>query len=216
MPTKHVVLQGEHLPGIAARYGFRDFGVIWNHSENSALKEKRNNPNTLCPGDRIYIPDIESKIYRAETGRKHRFELSGKQLMLRLILKDSDGTSLANTQCALVMGMDSHPLTTDENGKIEMMIPINADKAELVFEKADLPFDAKIPIKIGHLDSLNEPAGWKARLNNLGYDAGPLDSDEDPQALKSAIEEFQCDNGLKVTGICDGATLEKLKNAYGC
>jgi hypothetical protein len=31
MPKTHIVKQDEHLSGIAARYGFGDFHIIWDH-----------------------------------------------------------------------------------------------------------------------------------------------------------------------------------------
>jgi hypothetical protein len=35
-------------------------------------------------------------------------------------------------------------------------------------------------------------------------------------ALKSAIEEFQCDQKLPVTGKMDAATQDRLKKEHGC
>jgi peptidoglycan hydrolase-like protein with peptidoglycan-binding domain len=75
-----------------------------------------------------------------------------------------------------------------------------------------------IPIKIGHLDPVEEVSGQKARLNNLGYFAGPLEgkTEENTAMFLSAIEEFQCDHGLLVDGICGPMTQAKLRQVHGC
>ena len=51
----YVVRQGEHLAGIAARYGF-DPQPVWEHEANSELREQRRDPQILAPGDLLYIP----------------------------------------------------------------------------------------------------------------------------------------------------------------
>jgi len=52
MPV-HTVAQGEHLSGIAAKYGFQKVATIWEHPDNAGLKSKRKNPHILLPGDKI-------------------------------------------------------------------------------------------------------------------------------------------------------------------
>lgn len=37
MATEHVVLQGEHLSKISAKYGFLDYRTIWDHPQNADL-----------------------------------------------------------------------------------------------------------------------------------------------------------------------------------
>jgi peptidoglycan hydrolase-like protein with peptidoglycan-binding domain len=76
-----------------------------------------------------------------------------------------------------------------------------------------------IPIKIGHLDPVEEQSGQQSRLNNLGYFAGPLAaaSNEGNRALfLSAVEEFQCEHGLTVDGKCGPLTQAELKQVHGC
>ena len=33
--------------------------TLWNHPDNEDLRSKRDDPNVLYPGDKIFIPDIE-------------------------------------------------------------------------------------------------------------------------------------------------------------
>jgi N-acetylmuramoyl-L-alanine amidase len=76
-----------------------------------------------------------------------------------------------------------------------------------------------IPIKIGHLDPVDELSGQQARLNNLGYFAGPFEEkseEENKTMFLSAVEEFQCDHSLVVDGKCGPNTQAKLKQVHGC
>ena len=217
MATYHTVKQGEYLPKIAMEYGFANYQKIWDHPENAELKEKRQTPNVLFPGDRLYIPDKQVKTESGATGQRHRFRLKGELPMLRIVLKDVDDQPIANAECDLVVEGKIHQVTTDANGLIEQEIPKTAEGGYLLSHDPEIPFDSQIPIEIqiGHLDPVEEISGQRARLNNLGYDTGDPDSG-DEQQFRSAVEEFQCDYGLTVNGVCDPETQEKLKEVYGC
>src|SRR6185503_19739164 len=78
----YTVKQGDHLMKIAERFGFSTYETIWNRPENAELKNKRDSPNLLLPGDRLFIPDKDDKTVDAATGRLHRFKL--KQTKLKL------------------------------------------------------------------------------------------------------------------------------------
>jgi hypothetical protein len=207
MPTTHMTKQGEHLSGIALQYGFT-IDPIWLHTENADLKKKRKFPHVLFPGDKGVIPDKESMNEQGATEQRHRFRLKQDVLVLRLVVQDSEGEPVADTDCSLLLDLDRHELTTDGDGRIEM--PIDAGTKEGVLSIRGL----EMPLKIGHLDPVDEPSGQKARLNNLGYYAGEL-NEEDENMFKSGVEEFQCEHGLKVDGICGSSTQEKLEDVYG-
>src|SRR3954466_7677821 len=88
MAGAYTVKQGDHVPGLAARFGFTDYLVIWNHPNNAELKKNRENPNVLFPGDTVYIPEKDSGEFDRPTEKKHKFVLKRKPLKLRLTLKD--------------------------------------------------------------------------------------------------------------------------------
>jgi hypothetical protein len=67
MAIDHTVVQGEYLSKIARNYGFSDYRTIWEHPKNAALKQARQNPNVLFPGDRLFIPDIPILVRTAAT-----------------------------------------------------------------------------------------------------------------------------------------------------
>jgi peptidoglycan hydrolase-like protein with peptidoglycan-binding domain len=73
----------------------------------------------------------------------------------------------------------------------------------------------QVPIRIGHLDPINELNGVLGRLNNLGFDAGS------PAAYmgnftREAIKKFQMVEELVPNGEIDGATLGRLLERHGC
>ena len=216
MSETHIVEQGEHLSQIAKQYGFPDYKIVWDHPENADLKKLRKNPNVLFPGDEVFIPDKEEKEESGSTDKRHTFTVDKEKLKLVLVLEDLFEKPIAGAQCALLVEDQIFQLSTDGQGKIDQEIPLDAKEGALVIRGDQTPFQNEIiPIKIGHLDPIDEISGQIARLNNLGYFAGNPDG-SDTEALKSAVEEFQCDHSLKVDGICDPKTQDKLVKVHGC
>jgi hypothetical protein len=207
MGRVHVVKEGEHVPRIAAGYGIGDYAVVWNDPNNAELSQSRD-PCVLRPGDQLFIPDVPPLEFQLPTGRSHRIVIKRPKVRLRLVLQDSSGRPLANVACQLKSERASFDLMLDGDGKLDQQIPVDSERCTLV-----LP-DRELSLLVGHLTPNDDPAGWRARLNNLGYEAGSSDDEEDPQ-LRSAIEEFQCDNGLAVTGSCDASTQAKLLELHG-
>ena len=208
MPLSHVVQQGEYLASIAKHYGLAS-SSIWNHPENASLKQQRKNPNILFPGDTLIIPEAAEEVF--STGEFHRFRLANTTLKLRLKLRDVDRQPLKQTPCELsVEGMASH-LTSDDNGLIEQDISATDKEATLKIEGTE----TTVTLKIGHLDPVDERSGQVARFHNLGYGAGYLSGNDEAQ-FQLALEEFQCNNNLKVDGICGDKTQAKLLEVHGC
>jgi len=213
MPN-YIVKQGDYLSKIASKHGISDYLTIWNHPKNAELKKKRQNPNILYLGDVLFIPEKEEKTESGATEQKHRFMVRAKPLMLRIVFKDLDDEPVANKRCDLHLDGQVYELTTNTEGKIEQKIPATAETGMIIFKDPEVPFD-QIPIKIGHLDPIEEVSGWRDRLNNLGYNAGPLDYPDEEQ-IRMAVGRFQADNGLQVDGICGEKTQKKLKEVHGC
>jgi N-acetylmuramoyl-L-alanine amidase len=206
----HVVRQGEHLARIARDYGFSDYRTIWEHPENAELRERRRgNPNILFPGDRLFIPEREARIEDAATDARHRYQRAGSRLVLRVKVLDYDGQPVRSTACDLYFGLEHHPLSTDGDGLIEHPIAPDVEDGKLLVPELALEFD----LRIGHLDPIDTPPGQRARLENLRYFAGY--SETDTEQLRWAVEEFQCEHGMRATGICDAATQSKLEQAHG-
>lgn len=231
MGKTHFVVQGEYLSKIARAYGFADFQTLWDAPENKDLKEKRKNPNILYPGDKLFIPDKEIREEARATEKKHRFELLGENLMLRIKLMDYSNKPVAGHQCTLIVENDARDFKTQSDGMLEEEISTDQGSGKLLSRgkpDPELTFNAplEIPLKIGHIDPEDKVSGQIARLNNLGYSAGELpahplndreaeDARQTPEFI-SAVEEFQCDHGLTVDGNCGPKTQTKLKDAHGC
>jgi N-acetylmuramoyl-L-alanine amidase len=215
MPT-HVVAQGEHLSHIAADHGFSDFMTLWDHPENRELKNRRRNPHVLMPGDELFIPERELKEETKPTEQRHRFKIARKPLMLRLVIKDFDNQPLADTKVQLQVEGTVRELKTDGQGLIETPIPPTAEQAVIVFQDPSVPFDMQVPVRIGYLDPVEEVSGQKARLRNLGYYVDAPEGQPDEPRLSHAVQEFQCDFGLPVDGLCGTQTQAKLRQVHGC
>jgi peptidoglycan hydrolase-like protein with peptidoglycan-binding domain len=216
MSTVHVVQQGEHLAAIARRYGFADYLKLWDLPENAGLKKIRQNPNILLPGDEVFIPDKSVRLVPARTGQVHQFKLHARPLKLRLILKPSYGQALAGIACELDVAGKQFQLETDSEGRIAHDIPATAKEASLTIKDSKTPLNGiVIPLRVGHLDPVEERSGQISRLTNLGYRAGTVEGGEE-DLFTAAVEEFQCDHGLAVDGKCGPRTQAKLVAVHGC
>ena len=76
---------------------------------------------------------------------------------------------------------------------------------------------------IGGMDPHQVTSGARQRLAALGYGppgalspATPPSGDIDEDSLSASIRFFQSDHGLAATGETDDATLEALRDAFGC
>jgi len=221
MDKLHIVKQGEHVTRIAKQYGFTDYRTIWEHGPNAELRRKRENPNVLFPGDRLMVPEKALKEEPRPTDQRHRFRVRLLGLKLRIVLQDLARKPIAGAQCELQVESDVQQLTTNGEGMIQQDIAPQAEASLLVVKAPVAAAEAMplpMPVRIGHLDPVDEVSGQKARLNNLGYFAGPGEgrSETDNKELfLSAIEEFQCDHDLVVDGKCGRVTQARLKQVHG-
>jgi hypothetical protein len=216
MSSYYEVQQGDHLSGIAKAFGFSRYQTIWDHPNNADLKALRVNPNVLFPGDVLFIPDLVLPDFPRPTDQMHKFVLNAPRLQLRLVLEDIYEKPIISGACILKVGFDRHMVSTDGAGHLNQDIPPDACEGSLTVQAPQTPFEGiHIPVKIGYLDPVDKVTGQQARLNNLGYFPGKTGG-SDNAALRSAIEEFQCDQGLTVDGICGPQTQAKLKQVHGC
>ena len=211
MANSHTVEDGEHFPKIAADAGFRNYKKIWENGDNQAIRTKRKTASILMPGDEVFLPDAEQGDHTGESDKRHHFQLLVEPLKLRIRLLDLDDKPVVDKTCLLEVDGKSVEVKTKADGILEHPIPHTSQRGVLTID------DLKIPLQIGFLHPLQEISGWRARLNNLGYNAGDSDDPEDPQ-LRSAVEEFQCEymGPNAVDGICGEQTQKKLKEIHGC
>lgn len=205
----HIVRQGECIESIAFEKGFF-WKTIWNDSQNKKLNQVRKNPNTLFAGDKVYVPEKRQKQLPCATEQRHRFKRKGVPSMLRLQLLDEDKPR-ANESYVLEIDGELSSGTTDADGRLERAIPAKAKKGKLRLgeEQDEYVFD------LGHIDPIDEITGIQARLNNLGFNVGPVDGINGPET-KDAIRDFQGKYGLTVDGVAGPQTQAKLKEVHGC
>ena len=217
MPQNHTVSKGDCMTSIAKRYGFGKFETIYNDSANAQFKQDNPNPDQLKPGATVVIPDLKEKKFSKGTDSSHKFKVTLPKAMLKLELKDEAGNALANKKYHLVVGTVTIEGTTDGSGKIEKSIP-----PEYSFGSLTLWMDENDPaaqvyafaLELGALEPESTVAGAQARLQNLGYDCGPVTGTMNPQT-QEAIKAFQKDNSpLTVNGNLDDPTKNKLKSLY--
>lgn len=204
---EYIVQQGDCLASIAQKYGFF-WQKIWEHPNNSKLKEARQNPHILYPGDKIYIPEKEEKEEPAATGQKHRFRRKGVPEKLELILS-LEGEPRRDEEYELEIDGRFSGGKTDGEGKVSISIPPGARQGKLVLLRTGEEFH----LDLGHLDPISEVSGVQARLANLGYDlevSGKWD-----EKSREALKLFQKHNKLEASGEIDEITRNKLQEIYG-
>src|SRR5271170_2524306 len=116
MSGYYTVRQGDHVTRIALSWGFCDWSPVWNAPENADLRSKRTSPDVLMPGDRLYVPDLQTKELSAATDQRHNYILVQKPLNLRIKILDRFNDCLSNTDCAFRVGGDSKKMSTDSAG----------------------------------------------------------------------------------------------------
>lgn len=211
----YTVKQGDWLSSIAKKFGIGDWKRIYDHPKNKEFKEKRPDPNVIYPGDKLFIPEqeyIEIEPKRVNPNVQKIVVSDLEKETIQIIFKDEEGKPVANQPYKFKIGGYEKEGTTDGNGK--MIEEIEAKYIECGTYSLFMG-GRELLLNIGHLDPVNEITGIQARLDNLGYDVGPIDGIIGPKT-KEAIKTFQRDHGLKDDGIAGPKTQDTLKQVYGC
>jgi len=214
MAPWYPVKQGEDLLSIALKHGFDDWRTIYDHPENAQFKQKRPNPTTLYPGDRVFVPNRSLKQEPCETGRRHTFQVKAPTALVRIVLEE-EGSPYANKKYKLSVGKRTYEGTTDAQGLLEQTVRADVEEGQLMVWLDDDP--AAEPyiwtLKIAHLDPIDTISGVQARLMNLGFDCGGESGTIGSQTTR-ALQAFQAAIGLDPTGQLDDATRAKLKEQH--
>ncbi len=207
MSIRHKVVQGECISSIAFRNGFAP-DTLWAHPENVELQEKRSDPNALLPGDIVVIPDKTPETFTRMTGKRHTFQRRGVPEKLKVqFLKN--GEPRANEPFELDIDGVITKGTTTGDGKLDVWIDPAARLGTITFTNGG----ATYPLKLGHLDPVEEITGVQARLANLGLYQGPIDGELNGPT-EAAIHLFQQREKIETESLLDEQTCEALENAY--
>lgn len=204
----HRCRQGECVSSLALDNG-HFWNTIWSHSANAELKRRRGNPNVLLPGDWVHVPDKRPREESGNTDQHHKFLRRGERAKLRLRIMDGY-EARANLPYRLTVDGQTYEGTTDADGRLECSIPGNARTGRLhVGDDAE-----DYILELGAVDPVSEVSGVQARLNNLGFDCGPVDGIWGPKT-ETALCAFQIAEGLEPTGEPDQASRAKLLEKHG-
>lgn len=246
MTAVHIVKPGEHIAAIATRFGFENFTQLWEHPNNAELKQRRKSPFLLAVGDELFIPDRVRLEFTRATAASHDFRAHIDRLDLKLRLLGFDAKPQAETDIVVEVerpesGAASsarrQELKTDASGRVAVEISKACVVGGVTITGLELE------LQIGALEPIDTDLGLAQRLTNLGYfvptdeleraaearpAAGSTEAEgtdaegaeqadeEESDDLRSAIEEFQCDQGLTVNGKKDDpAMLAKLEELHG-
>jgi Putative peptidoglycan binding domain/LysM domain len=204
----HVVIQGDCLSSIAKQYGLLK-QTIWSHARNASLRQQRPNPDTLFPGDIVFIPPLHESEFDRPVDQMHKFVLNCDRIRfpLRLLLNDEP-----RADEPYVLQIRSRKLSgkTDKDGWIDQSIPADAEEGLLSLQEDK----EKYVVEFGHIDPIDKVTGVQGRLRNLGYFDGEIDGQLDAETA-GAVAAFQAKHKLNPTGEIDTATRSLLQQDYG-
>jgi Putative peptidoglycan binding domain len=162
-----------------------------------------------------FAPSIEVSALKKPPRRLPTEPASDCCLRLQLALEGAGGDPLAGADYVLSFEGGEVRGTTDEQGALSELLPHGVLEATLAVagEAYELLLDQLDPVEEDHPDG--GVAGGQARLHNLGYELGPVDSDLGDKT-RAAIERFQRTCGLEPSGALDAATRAELMRLHGC
>lgn len=211
MPSiNHLIQQGEGISALCKRYGFSP-DRIWDDPANAELRRQRADPDILLPGDVVVIPDLVPKHVAKPTGARHTFRRLGVPAYFRLQFWN-DRWPRANEPYTLFINGVEFAGTTDAEGALAMFVP-NESRSGVLLLGAPGTSQERFEISIGTMDPSAEDSGLQKRLANLGYYTGELHGTFDDETAR-ALQRFQADAGITVTGARDAATLERLERLH--
>lgn len=205
---QYEVSQGECVESIACDHGLF-WKTVWDDEGNKSLRQDRKSPNHLLPGDMLFVPELRLKEETAPTEQRNRYRVKGRlaKLLIRLL---NFGDPCANIGWKATVAGREQEGTTDGDGNLEVQVHPCTASVVLVLDSG-ITFD----LQLRHLDPIETLSGAQARLNNLGYEAGPVDGLDGP-LTQAAARAFQADYPpLEVDGIIGPKTRAELEEVYG-
>ncbi|MHA6194288.1 peptidoglycan-binding domain-containing protein [Pseudomonas wadenswilerensis] len=206
------VAQGDSAESLAFAHGhFLD--TVWQHANNTALRELRKNPHILFPGDRLFIPAIEPRQETASTDRRHRFKRRGVPSSISFQLRDGYGAIIADVAYRLELGGEVLTGRSAADGTVTTPLMPDVATGKLSFEWRGEPWEIQLGLRT--LDPIDRLEGVQKRLQNLGFYSGEINGLFD-QATLHAVQRFQLSAGIATSGSIDDATKGKLLEVHGC
>jgi hypothetical protein len=214
MPEKLKVQPGEHLTAIAERLGLPDTQIILSQSANSSFRD-RPHPEMLNPGETLTVPDLQPVKFTLATGKRHKLTIRRPKAKLRVKLVTFQGKATIATEAEVTPDGEPAEKASLDAGKLEAKLPPACPQALVKVKSPDEGSpDVHWRLRLGHLVRSESDEGALARLRNLGY-YRVVAKDADVRERRAAIEEFQFDQGLTLSGKLDDDTKKKLEEIHG-
>ena len=204
----YTVKPGDCMESIAFTHGFF-WQTLWSLPENAALNQGRE-PHVLLPGDRVTIPPLRKREDPAATDIRHKYVKLGATCTFKLRFLDEKQQPRAGLDYILTIDGKNSTGALDAQGSLTVSIKPNASQGSIQLQTD--PDPETYQLDLGHLDPNLSATGVRGRLSNLGYSCSPTGDWDD--ALRAAVQSFQTDNHLPVTGQVDDATKQALTQTH--
>lgn len=205
----YVVVQGDHLPKLAARYGF-DPDEVWNHAKNEPLRRSRADYHMLLPGDVLHLPEPKRTWHPVKPGVVNTFVAPRREVSV-VVRFLADGAPLAG-ETYVVVGAAVEPGTLDGEGYFRARVPARLDAFTIQFPARNEHYT----LKIGHLHPPGSATGLRMRLGMLGfYGRGAASCANEEGDLTFGLRHFQHVAGAGATGEADDTTVAKITEKFG-
>lgn len=207
---EHVVRPGECLASLAAKLR-ATVDEIWELDENAELREQRQDPYVLVPGDRVMVPAPSTEAVRVIAGQRHVFQVHSSYADFQVRV-DRNGKPRANAAFKLVIDGGAFEVegVSDNDGVVRARIPASARRGVVEFTDGR----GKVVFELGTLEPWDTLRGVQGRLRDLGYYLGDVDGIHGPRTAR-ALRRFQKEQGLEVTGKADDSTKLALRSKFG-
>lgn len=159
-----------------------------------------------------------SNAGKKELQRQQRQKISTAYLpktsaRLKVQLTDQKGKPWSNAEVTITLKGSQTLLKADVDGYINLHVPADCDTSDM-----DIAVSPAIPnhvfnAKLNQLHPVETVAGLQARLNNLGFNAGPVDGIMG-RKTKAATKKFQSFHQLMIDGVSGPQTQQKLTQIH--
>jgi len=208
---QYTVRQGDCIMSIAEGLGFY-WETIWDHPQNSGLKQLRKDPNILFPGDQVFVPPKTERIANKPVDQRATFVKKSVLVQVKLRLLDLKRQPRANLQYVAAVDGVTSTGQSDGDGYITLNVRPNSRQLKLKVSEGAKTDEYTLPL--GSIDPIEELSGVQQRLTNLGYPCGS-EVGIPGEVTKTALRAFQKEMDLPDTGELDDATRAKLKEIHG-
>jgi hypothetical protein len=157
----YVIRQGDYVAKLAYSLGF-DADTVWNDDKNTDLRGQRPDPNTLLPGDVLYVPDTPTEPQFVDAGTTNTFVASAPTVPVTIKFAEA---RFASQACEVYELEQLTGLSTNGDGILSFSAPVTLDVVTVLFTGLNFACSCAL----GCLDPIETLSGVFQRLQNLGY-----------------------------------------------